>query len=181
MRVLDNQAADTLPIRLIISISFIAAFLLFLSIGLRNIQYVLEEYELEQRCSIIQSELYSMITSGIPRDLDDPDSKDGSKRIHTLHLPDDIIFLAFGVDPDTMDNLTDNGCLIVYKLSNGFKKMIWLHDNIYLRAGVYDNGRWILSQKGFILNENGDTTLTFELVEKNNIEYILIYTSENLS
>lgn len=178
MRKLDSQAADILPIRLIISISFIAAILVFLVIGLGNIQQILEEQEIQHACSIIQSKLSSLITSGIPRDIDDIDSKEGSKRIYTLHLPDDIVFLAFGVDPDTTNNLTENGCLIVYKLSNGFKKIIWLPEGIRLRAGLYNDGRWIPSEKGFILDKKGATTLIFELVEKDNIEYILIYTSK---
>ncbi len=175
MRKLDTQAADILPIRLIISISFIAAILVSLGIGLGNIQQILEEQEMQQVCSIIQSKLSSLTANGTPRDIDDLDSKEGSKRIYTLHLPDDIVFLAFGVDPDTMDNLTEDGCLIVYKLSNGFKKIIWLPEEIRLRAGVYNNGRWIPSEKGFILDKKGVTTLIFELIEKNHIEYVLIY------
>ena len=177
MEKLNDQAADILPIRLIISISFIAAILLFLGIGLGNIQNILEEQEMQQICSIIQSKLYSLVTSGTPRDIDDPDSKEGSKRIYNIHLPDDLVFLAFGVDPDAMDNLTEDGCLIVYKLSNGFKKIIWLPGEMRLRAGIYNNGGWILSEKGFILDKNGVTTLIFELVKKDDIEYVLIYTS----
>ena len=178
MKGLDNQAADILPIRLIISISFIATFLVFLGIGLGNIKGVLEEQKLEQSCSIIKSKLYSLVTSGSARDLDDIDSQEGSKRMYSINLPDDIVFLAFGVDPDSKVNLTDDGCLIVYKLSNGFKKIIWLPEEIRLRAGVYNGREWMLSQRGFILDKNGVTTLIFELVEEDNIEYILIYPSE---
>ena len=177
MKGLDDQASDILPMRLIISISFIAAFLVFLGVGLGNIEGVLEEQKLQQSCSIIQSELYSLVTSGNPRDLDNLDSKEGSKRIYSINLPDDIIFLAFGVDPDTMDNITGDGCLIVYKLSNGFKKIIWLPKEVRLRAGLYNGREWMLSQRGFILDKSGVTTLIFELIRQNNIEYVLIYPS----
>jgi len=114
---------------------------------------------------------------------------DGTKRTHTFNLPDSLLYLAFGVDPD-VDNdgvvetgLTNDGSVIFYRVDGGSKQVIWLSDErCTFREGEYAGGKWVINGdgQGFILNSGGETTLTFELVEKNHERCILIHANDNI-
>ena len=98
MRKMDNTASDMIPIRLIISIVVIAAMVVMISVGYNNLGVALAKNQVETECGTVESKLYTMISSGIARNVDEADSCDGTKRTYTFDLPDNLIFLAFGVD-----------------------------------------------------------------------------------
>jgi hypothetical protein len=185
----DDFAADMIPIRLIISVAIIAAISFIVFFGLINLRIVLSENQIENECRNIESKLYSMIQNGVSRDVDETGAGEGTKRVHSFDLPDNVVYLSFGVDP-SKDNtgvfksgLTSDGCVIFYKVEGGSKKVIWFNENFRLREGKIENDKWILNTlpQGYILTNSGSITLTFELVEKNHVIYVLIHGNDEIS
>jgi len=68
-------------------------------------------------------------------------------------------------------------------VQGGSKHVIWLSDELCVfREGEYTGEKWVINGdgQGLILNSGGETTLTFELVEKNHERYILIHGNDNI-
>ena len=188
MRKFDDLAADIIPIRLIISITIVAAIFFIVFFGLTNLRIILSENQIENECRSIESKLYSMIENGVSRDVDESGAGDGTRRVHSFNLPDNIIYLSFGLDPDKDEagvlksGLTSDGCVIFYRVEGGSKKVIWLNENFRLREGKIKNDRWILNtpHQGYILTGSGAVTLNFELVEKNHVIYFLVHGNDGI-
>lgn len=186
LRKLDCIAADMIPIRLIVSVTIIAAISFIVFFGLINLRVVLAENQIESECRSIESKLYSMIENGVSRDVDESGAGDGTRRFHSFDLPDNLIYLSFGVDPDEdndgvlQSGLTSDGCVIFYKVDGGSKKVVWLNESFRLREGKFESDRWTLNapQQGYIITSSGGFTVNFELVEKNHVIYVLAHEND---
>ena len=188
MKKLDNYGTEMIPIRLLMSIAIISAITAMLAYGYINLSVTMSENNIQNEFNTLQSKLNVMVASGVARDLDQLNSADGTKRTHTFDLPSNIDYMAFGVDPDLHNtgglstNLTENGAIFVYKVSGGNKHITWLStEDFKFREGLYNNSRWEINQEdqGYIINDSGSITLTFELVTKNDEEFILIQQTDN--
>lgn len=189
MRRKNDFAAEMIPIRLIISIAIIAAIALMIGVGFRNLGITSAENQIEIECRTLESKLYTMMGSGVARDVDEINAGDGTKRSITFNLPDSLTYLAFGVDPDSDNDgeletgLTENGSAIFYRVSGGSKHVLWLTQDEYrFREGKYIDGKWVINGdgQGYIITSGGSTTLTFELVQKNHEIYILIQATDTI-
>jgi len=189
MKKLDNYGTEMIPIRLIISISIITAITAMIVVSYQNISIIMSENKIQNEIDEIESKLYTMIKSGVARDIDIYNSENGTMRTKKIDLPSNIIYLSFGVDPDPDNNgelttgLTTNGSAIFYKVEGGNKNVIWLDsEEIRFREGNFSNNRWIINKKGqgLILTSGGINSITFELIEKNYEKYILIHSNDNL-
>lgn len=189
MRRKNDFAAEMIPIRLIISIAIIAAIALMIGVGFRNLSITLAENQIEIECRTLESKLYTMMGSGVARDVDEINAGDGTKRSITFNLPDSLMYLAFGVDPDSDNDgeletgLTENGSAIFYRVSGGSKHVLWLTQDEYrFIEGKYIDGKWVINGdgQGYIITSGGSTTLTFELVQKNHEIYILIQATDTI-
>lgn len=184
MRRLNTYAADMIPTRLILSIVIIAAILFIMVVASSNLRIILAEHQVEQQCHFLESSLSTMIASGVSRDVDDIDDADGTKRTLTFHLPDSLIYLSFGGDPDPMNSglyrsgLTEDGASIFYRVEGGSKKVIWLpKETCKFREGASVGNRWTLNdtEQSYVVTTGGEITLIFERVQKNHRFYILIH------
>jgi len=188
MKKMDNNAADMIPIRLIISITLVAAIIAILAIGYNSLRIVLSENQVEKDCKALESKFYTMIASGVTRDVNEINAAEGTKRAYTFNLPENIIFLSFGVDPDQDNNgiletgLTSNGAVIFYKINGGSKKVIWLNSDFKFREGYYDGSKWVINNngEGFIIKNPGEIKLNFEYVKRNTEEFILIQSNDGI-
>ncbi|RLF35565.1 MAG: hypothetical protein DRM99_04395 [Thermoplasmata archaeon] len=184
----DDLAVDILLVRLIISIAIIAAVFFIVAFGYTYLKTVLSEKQVENDCNIIQSKIYTMLRSGVPRDVDEINAVEGTKRTCTFDLPDNIVYLAFGVDPDPDNDgyletgLTMDGAVIFYRVDGGSKKVIWLNEDFKFREGKYDGTKWVVNGdgQGYIITGSGRQTLNFELVEKNHRIYVLIQANDGI-
>jgi len=187
MRRFDDFAADMIPTRLIVSIAIIAAITLLVAFGYRVLSINSAENKVEQDCRALESELFSMIASGVPRDVDDMNADDGTMRSFSFNLPDSLVYLSFGVDPDPDNNgelttgLTVNGSIIFYMVDGGSKKVVWLNQNFRFREGILDSNIWVINGdgQGYIIQGGGESTLIFELVKQKNESFILIHGTDN--
>ena len=187
MRKMDGFAAEMIPIRFIISIAVISAVMLMVAFGYSNLTVILSENQLENECRILESKLSTMLGSGVARDVDEANAGEGTKRTHMFDLPDSLIYLSFGVDPDNYESLgtglTSDGAVIFYRVNGGSKHVIWLPQDFKFREGNYTDDKWVINGdgQGFIITNDGKTTLTFELVEKNHERYILIQANDKIN
>ena len=183
---MNDFAAEMIPIRLIISITIIATMLLMVAVGFRNLSITSAENQVEIDCRTLESKLYTMLGGGIARDVDEINVGDGTKRSVVFNLPDSLMYLSFGVDPDTDNNgvletgLTEDGSAIFYLVAGGSKHVLWLEEGYRLREGIYIDDKWVINGdgQGYILTDGGVATLTFELVQKDHETYILIQATD---
>jgi len=186
---LDTVAAEMIPIRMIISIAIIAAIGALVGVAYWNFSITASEHQVENDCSALESQLYTMIGSGVARDVDEINVGEGTMRSQTFFLPDSLIYLSFGVDPDPDNNgvletgLTENGAIICYQASGGSKHIFWLpKDQMRFREGSYDTllSKWVINGdgQGYILTGSGKSTVLCELVEKNDELFILIHATD---
>lgn len=189
-REFNCYAAELIPIRMIISIGIIAAISVLLAFGYANMAVTHAENQIRNDISALQAQLYIMIGSGTPRNVNEINAAEGTKRVQTFHLPESINYLAFGVDPDP-DNTgiletghLEDGAVICFKVSKSSKNVMWLNpDQVRFVEGIFnsDTNRWEINQgpQGFIIDSPGQVTLAFELVTQNNEIYILIQATDN--
>lgn len=189
MRQKDDAAAEMLPVRLVISVAMIAAVLLLLVGASGTLRIFLAEQQVERQCLLLESSLATMVANGVFRDVDECSTAEGTKRVHTLILPDSLIYLSFGGDPDLLHTNGDTSGfveeqpVIFYQVQGGSKKVLWLPNKTYsFREGTLVDSRWVINgtSQSYIVQGGGTTTLVFECVQKNHIPYILIYRIDGL-
>ncbi|MBN1861327.1 MAG: hypothetical protein JW840_07700 [Candidatus Thermoplasmatota archaeon] len=189
MRCFYNDAVEILLTRLLMSIAVIAAIILLVVFASGNLKIFLAEQQVEQQCRLVISSLSTMVEDGGCRDVDELNAAEGAKRIQSFTLPESLVYLCFGGDPDTSNTgvatseLFEDGAVIFYKVQGGGKKVIWLPKETYkFREGVFIGNRWVISGSGqsFIIRRGGSITLVFERIEKNHIKYLLIHQNDEI-
>lgn len=190
MRQSNNAAVEMLPIRLIMSIAMIAAVIVLVVSAAGTLRVFLAEQQVEQQCLSLQSTLSIMIADGAFRDVDEPSASEGTKRVYTFVLPDSLVYLCFGGDPDThrsglfTSTLVEDGAVIFYQVQGGSKKVIWLPRHTHkFREGTYGHDQWVINGSGnsYIIHGGGTMSLVFECIQKNHRRYILIYQDDGLT
>jgi hypothetical protein len=181
---MDANAVEMIPVRLIISIAIISAIAVMTVFASNSLRTLLAEHQVEQECRLLESTLSTMVGSGVPRDVDGASAAEGTKRVQTFTLPDSLLYLSFGGDPDSLNTgvlkpgLIEDGAAIFYKVDGGSKQVIWLPKETYkFREGMYVYNKWVINGDGqsFIVHSGGKITLVFERVQKNHVIYILIH------
>ena len=189
MRQMNSDATEMIPIRLMISIVIIAAIMVLVVFASESLRVSLAEGQVEHECRLVQSSLSTMMASGVPRDVDSIDPAEGTKRVHTMTLPDSLVYLSFGGNPDPLNigdlrpALTEEGAALFYRVQGGETHVIWLPVDTYkFREGTFHEKTWVMNGTGesFILSQGGTTTLVFELVQKNHVRYILIHANDGI-
>lgn len=190
MRQKNTDAMEMIPLRLLISIAMIAAIVLMVVIASDSLRTFLAEHQVEMECRKLESSLSTMLADGAPRDLDEGNAVEGTKRVHTFTLPDSLIYLSFGGDPDLLNTgvlqptLTADGAAIFYKVQGGSKKVIWLpRETCKFREGTNVNQSWVLTGTGqsYIIRTGGTITMVFEYVQKDHKIYILIHGTDEFN
>ena len=189
----NEQAIDTIPLKLIVYLTLIGMILLLAAIGLKNAVPAMDTSIMEQQITRIKPSIEQM-QSGYARDLGDPNAPTGNIRSIEVTLPDSLEYLSFGVDPDPDNNgiltdtppglVTDNGNVIYYKLTGTGKNIIKLDDRVRLREGVVNDNRWMPNiVDGFhqaLVVDGSSQTLTFELVSDRDMIYTLIHLTDEM-
>lgn len=173
----DESGTMEIPLRFVVYVLITGAIIGLAAIGISNLKPVMTVNTMEKQIGAMKVSLDSM-QDGAARNLLDPASAAGNIRTYNVVLPEDVGYLAFGADPDpdndgnltnTRDDvLTDRGNVIIYSSSAG-KRIIPLNEDIELREGLFENGRWVMNradgkQYGVVLKGGGKFELTFELV-----------------
>jgi hypothetical protein len=190
MKPRTNDAVDQLPVRLMMSLAIVAAIILLVTVASTTLRTVLAEQAVESQCRRLESSLSTLAQSGACRDVDDAHAAEGTKRVQTFTLPDSLVYLSFGGDPDPLNtglltsSLLNDGAVIVYKVQGGNKHIIWLPlETLKFRAGTSINDHWVIEGQGHnaLIRSGGTMTLVFERVQKNHECYILVHTTGEIN
>jgi len=185
----SQDAVDQIPIRFLMSVMIIiAVFLLVLSAS-DSLRTYLAEQQVESQCRSIEASLSTLVGGGAVRDVDDLNAAEGAKRVQTVTLPDSLLYLSFGGDPEASSSdvfsseLVEDGAVIFYRVQGGSKQVIWLPKETYkFRKGVLIGSHWAIDGDGqsLVLHSAGTLTLVFERVQKNHKSYILIHNTDDI-
>jgi hypothetical protein len=189
MRQGNTDASEMIPVRLLLSIAIIVAIIVMIGISVPTLHIFLAEHQVEHECLFLESCLSTMLVNGAPRDVDDLTAPEGTKRIHTFSLPESLLYLCFGGDPDPdntgalQSDLVEDGACIVYKVEGGSKHVIWLPKATPgFREGTYADAHWEIAGQGqsYIIHSGGTIALVFEYVQKDDRVYILIHGADDI-
>ena len=150
-----------------------------------NVSPFLEKARTDEQVKDLSVELLS-IQNGYARNLGDITAVQGSSCIARLSLPENVKFLALGIDPDpdSDGNLTnsawnvENGSILI-QYNSGEKNRFLIDDGIRFRTGTYDNGIWVPDDShdpenaGILIENPVDGDFTFELVYDESGKYTL--------
>lgn len=187
---MDRRGIEFIPLRVLISLAVGAGIVAVAYVGLRSALHTAAETQVERECNEVLSHLSTMVASGDARDITDMDMTQGDTRSVVMDIPDEVVFLGFGIDPDPNNDgvlssgLTANGSCIFFKTEGRGKQVIWDVGNIRFREGKYKNDRWVPNDppQGFIIQKGGTHHLTFELVQDiDGTTYVLIWAQDELS
>lgn len=185
-----------IPLRFVVYVMITGAIIALVVIGISNIKPGITMDTFEKQIGAMKVSMAAM-QSGAARNLIDPASPGGNIRTYKIVLPEDTGYLAFGADPDPdndgnltntrEDLLTGRGNVIIYSSSAG-KKIIPLDENIEIREGIFENGRWVMNradgkQYGVVIRGSGRSEITFELVYDpiSKERYILSHFTDDLN
>ncbi|HEY9246971.1 MAG TPA: hypothetical protein VIO11_09010, partial [Candidatus Methanoperedens sp.] len=151
--IIDDRGTLAIPVRLVVYVIITAAIVAVSITGLQHLKPTVAENTIEKQTGEIIAALKIMQYGGA-RNLIDLASPAGNMRTFRITIPADVAYLAFGVDPDPEndgdltntreDQTTENGNVIYYA-SRGGKKRIPLDENVELREGLFENGRWVIN------------------------------------
>lgn len=184
------EAVDQLPIRLLVSVAIISVVVLLIMSSSDSLRIFLAEQQIESQCRSIQASLSTLVGGGAVRDVDDRTAAEGAKRVQTITLPDSLLYLSFGGDPEASDNgvfssdLVEEGAVIFYRVQGGSKHVIWLpKETCQFRKAAQMNSHWVVDGDGqsLVLHSAGTLTLVFERVQKNHKSYILIHNINDIN
>lgn len=175
--IIDERGIMEIPLRFVVYVIITAAIATLVFIGISNVKTGMTEDIIEKQVGAIKVSMAAM-QSGAARNLMDPASPGGNIRTFKIVLPENTGYLAFGADPDpykdgNLTNMregiyTNRGNVIIYSSSAG-KKIIPLDENIEIREGLFENGRWVMNsvdskEYGVVIKGSGKSEITFELV-----------------
>lgn len=175
----DTNAAEFIPIRLMISVVVIAAISFLIFTGLQSIQSSSEADAFENEIHMIRSEISLLYATGEQRDLDDPFAPTGTKRVFHIHIPSSVTHLSFGsfISASNGAQDADASSGIFYTRIDGTQKVIWCEDQVVFRKGILLDSRWTTdgSSPVFSFSSLCEINVTFELVSQAGQRFVLIY------
>ena len=182
MRYFNNHAAEFLPIRLIVSMIIISVITFLFISGFFRVSKEVVDNQLRQDLFHLETKLQLLVESGYPRDMENP-LMNGSVRSFNFDLPDYVQFLSFGGDPTMLteeleSNIADEMMSsIVYQCEDQTKRTVWLDSRIRFIKGERINDEWMIQSipHMFVCRNSGKFDLLFELIEKNDNIYVMIY------
>lgn len=174
----DTEAIDTVPLKMVFYLALTGTIIFLAAASWSSISPYFTGYHAEEQISDLSVELFS-IQNGYARDLQDAGSIEGSMCTARLSLPENVRFLALGVDPDpdADGNLNNSAWLpenntILIQYNNGVRNrfLISSEEIMFRQGSLSTKGTWgldpysVQDNMGIVIVSpiNGD--YTFELV-----------------
>ena len=164
----DNRGVDTIPLKMVVYLTITSVIIVLMAISWSNISPFIVGADVDRQLKDAGLAI-SSIQDGYARDLT-ATGQDGSMCIVSFSMPDNVRYVAFGVDPDPdMDNdLTNSAWMlenntILCQYASGVKERTFIDgDPVSFRKGVIDsNGRWIMDD-GLATNYGHDPGVVIE-------------------
>lgn len=175
----DKNAAEFIPIRLMISVVVIAAISFLIFTGFHSIQSSSELDTFENELQMMRSEISLLYATGEARDLDDPFAPTGTTRVFSFQIPLSVTSLSFGVPLPVSESVQEEigSSGIFYLCDGGAQHVVWCDSQVVFQKGVSQNARWITDGSTPIYSfcSPCEINVTFELVSQTGQRFILIY------
>ncbi len=173
----DTRAIDTVPLKIVLYLAVTGVILMLVAVSWNSVSSFFAGYHAEEQINDLSVELLS-IQKGYARDLESTGSPEGSMCTVTLALPENVRFLALGVDPDPDKdgNLSNSGWLpenntLLIQYDNGLRKRFAIKgEEIRFRKGTITEGIWspdpnpVQDNMGIVIESPIAGYYTFELV-----------------
>ncbi len=179
---MNSDAAELIPVRLIMSVVIIGVISVLFTSGMITLYNQTSNHQLGQQINAFEASIQVLMQQGSARDIDDPLSANGSKRTFVFHLSNNIEFLSFGGDPSIqkIENETINNQMmtgIFYQFEGKTKQVIWMDSGYGLIKGHQENNRWIPTKIAdpLVITQSGSVTLNVELIKMGDKQYLLMY------
>ena len=179
---MNSDAAELIPIRLIMSVAIIGVISVLFTSGMLTLQTQTDIHQIDQQINDFKASIQVLMKQGSARDISDPLSSNGSKRTFVFHLPDNIEFLSFGGDNNIKKGLNENTSNqlmtgIFYQFQGKTKQVVWLESGYGMIQGHYVDDCWIPIKvpDPLILDHCGLVTVNVELIKMHDTQYLLMY------
>ncbi len=173
----DIRAIDTVPLKIVLYLAVTGVILMLVAVSWNSVSSFFAGYHVEEQISDLSVEFLS-IQKGYARDLENTGSLEGSMCTVTLALPENVRFLALGVDPDpdTDGNLSNSGWLpenntLLIQYDNGLRNRFTIKgEEIRFMKGTVTEGTWgldphsVQDNMGVVIESPVNGEYTFELV-----------------
>ncbi|MEL4305460.1 hypothetical protein [Methanococcoides sp. LMO-2] len=176
----DTRGVDTIPLKMVVYLSITALVILLATAAWNNISPVVDDTDIDRQLEEAALKI-SSIQHGYARDVSSKGT-DGSMCTVELSLPEHVMYVAFGVDPDpdgdgnisnTEWSVEDNIILCGY--ASGFKTRVLISgETVHFRKGAQEeNGLWIFHESAYPNSNTSEGVMiegpisgefTFELV-----------------
>ena len=187
----DERGADTIPLKLVVYLAIVGIIIVMVAIGLKNAQLPMDTAIIDRQMEELKSSIEIMQT-GYSRPISDLQAPTGNIRSFELVLPDSLEYISFGVDPDPDNNgilkdtppglITDDGDVVYVKLRNTGKIRVKLDDDIHIREGILNDGRWTINEphQGVVLIGSSQSVV-FELVNDGGNVYTISHLTDDFN
>ncbi|MDI3540450.1 MAG: hypothetical protein PWQ52_1574 [Methanolobus sp.] len=174
----DTRAIDTVPLKMVFYLVLTGTIIFLTAASWNSISPFFTGYNTEDQINDLSVELLS-IQNGHARNLLIPGSIEGSMCTVRLSLPENVRFLALGVDPDpdTDGNLSnslwlpENNTILVQYDSGHRNRFIIKGENMTFRQGSLNaKGNWVIDPHsvhdnlGIVIERPVNGDYVFELV-----------------
>lgn len=174
----DTRGIDTVPMKLVFYLALTGTILFLIMAAWNNVSPFFTGYDTEKQISGLSVELLS-IQNGHARNPEDAGSIEGSMCTVRLSLPENVRFLALGVDPDpdadgNLSNsawLPENNTILVQYESGHKNRFTISSDEIMFRQGSLNaKGSWVIDTQqihgnmGIVIEKPVNGDYVFELV-----------------
>ncbi len=174
----DTRAIDTVPLKMIFYLALTGTILVLVAVSWNSMSPFFKGHQTEEQLNDLSVEILS-IQRGYARNLEKGGSTAGSMCTVRLSLPDNVRYLALGVDPDpnvdgNLSNtawVTENNTMLI-QYNNGVRNRFIIEgEHIGFRQGsLTANGIWELdpystqNNMGIIIENPVNGDYIFELV-----------------
>ena len=164
----DNGGVDTIPLKMVVYLTITSVIIVLMAISWSNISPFIAGADVDRQLKDAGLAI-SSIQNGYARDLT-ATGQDGSMCTVSFSMPDNVRYVAFGVDPDPdMDrDLTNSAWMpenntILCQYASGVKERTFIGgDTVDFRKGVINsNGRWVMDD-GLVMNSEHDPGVVIE-------------------
>ena len=174
----DTRAIDTVPLKMIFYLALTGTILVLVAVSWNNMSPFFRGYQTEEQLNDLSVELLS-IQRGYARNLEEAGSTTGSMCMVRLSLPDNVRYLALGVDPDpdvdgNLSNTawhTENNTMLI-QYNNGVRNRFIIEgEHIRFRQGsLTEKNTWgidpysVQDNMGIVIENPVNGDYIFELV-----------------